>query len=774
MFKSISISLILAIVITIQLKAQDKATLSGYIKDAKTGETLIGAIVSISNTKNVCATNLYGFYSLSLLQGNYQVTFSYMGYKTQTLEVILHTSKVMNIELEEAVNQINEVVVSSKRPDENVKSSRMGFVDLDMKQAKTIPVVFGESDILKTLQLSTGVKSAGEGSSGFYVRGGSADQNLILLDEAPVYNASHLLGFFSVFNTDAIKNVEMIKGGMPANYGGRIASVVDVKMNEGNTKDYNVSGGIGLISSRITLQGPIKKDKASFIISGRRTYADLFTSMAPEKPLNNIGLYFYDLNAKANWEINQNNRIFLSGYFGRDVFNFDDRFGFDWGNSTATLRWNHLFSDKLFLNSSLIYSKYNYIIGMEVGSSRLDIKSGIEDINLKEDFTYFVNPDNSLKFGFNAIHHTFLPGEMSYGDKSMSNQLVISKRYALDNGIYILNDMKIGEKLKVNYGLRISNFNLLGPGDYYTYDTEGSVTDTLKFKEGEIVKTYTSLEPRISSSFMLTGESSVKASYARNYQNLHLLTKSTSSSPTDLWIPSSNIVKPQYADQYSLGYFRNFDKNNYSFSAEIYYKDMYNQIDYKNGADLTLNAYVESQLVFGIGRAYGLELSFEKKDGRFTGFINYTLSRTERSFDAINNGEWFSAKQDRTHDFNIMGMYKLSDRITLSATWVFYTGDATTFPAGKYRIDGYTANYYSKRNAERMPDYHRLDLGITIQGKKTSRYESNWNISLYNVYARKNAYTISFRERESNPLASEAVQMSLFSIVPSLTYNFKF
>jgi hypothetical protein len=754
--------------------AQAKATLSGYVKDAKTGETLIGAIVYTSDTKNACSTNLYGFYSLSLAQGNYQVMVSFIGYKTQTLGVELVASQVLNVELEETVSQLNEVVITSKRADEYVKSSSMGFVELDMKQAKAIPVIFGESDVLKTLQLSTGVKSAGEGSSGFYVRGGSADQNLILLDEAPVYNASHLLGFFSVFNTDALKNVEMIKGGMPANYGGRISSVVDVKMNEGNTKDYKVSGGIGLISSRITAEGPIKRDKASFIISGRRTYADLFISLMPEESISNMGLYFYDLNAKANWEIDQNNRIFLSGYFGRDVFNFNDRFGFDWGNSTATLRWNHLFSDRLFLNSSLVYSNYNYVIGMEVGSSRLDIKSGIEDINLKEDFSYFINPNNSLKFGFNIIHHTFLPGEMSYGNKSMSNQLVISKRYALDNGLYILNDRKFGEKLKVNYGLRISNFNLIGPGQYYNYDAVGITTDTLSYEEGDFVKTYNDLEPRISASYILNSQSSLKASYTRNYQNLHLLTKSTSSSPSDLWIPSSNIVKPQLADQYSLGYYRNFNNNTYNCSAEIYYKDMRNQIDYKNGADLTLNTNIESQLVFGKGRAYGLEVSVEKKEGRLTGFINYTLSRTERSFDAIDNGQWFAARQDRTHDLNIMGMYKLSERLTLSATWVFYTGDATTFPAGKYKIDGYTVNYYSDRNAERMPDYHRLDLGLTFQGRKKAHYESSWNFSLYNVYARKNAYTISFRESESNALATEAVRLSLFSIVPSITYNFKF
>jgi hypothetical protein len=754
--------------------AQRKVTLSGYVKDARNGENLIGASIYLSDANMGTSSNIYGFYSLTVPEGNHKVQISYVGYKTSEYEIDLRSAKILNIELQDAPNELQEVVVSLKSADMNIKSTRIGAVDLDVKQTRVVPVVFGEQDLLKTLQLKPGVKAAGEGSSGFYVRGGSSDQNLILLDEAPVYNASHLLGFFSVFNSDAIKNVELLKGSMPAIYGGRISSVLDLKMNEGNSKNYTLSGGIGLISSRLTVEGPIIKDSASFIISGRRTYADLFTKSLGDEQMKKIGLYFYDLNAKTNFIINQNNRLFLSGYFGRDVFNFNNRFGFEWGNATATLRWNHLISNKLFMNTSFIFSDYRYVIGMEMGSSRLDIKSGIMDFNLKEDMQYFLNPNNSLKFGFNTIHHTFYPGEMSFGDTLSTNRLVIEKRFAIENGVYLLNEMKAADKLKINYGLRISSFSLLGPGNYYVFDANGQVTDTSKYNQGDRVKTYLDWEPRISLNYMLNPTSSIKTSFTRSYQYLHLLSKTTSSSPSDLWIPSSNIVKPQHADQYSLGFFKNLNNNIYCFSSEVYYKNMYDLVDYKNGADLSLNELVESQLVFGKGRAYGIEFSVEKKEGKLTGWISYTLSRTERKFEAINNGSWFPAKQDRTHDFNIVGMFKLNDRLTLSASWIFYTGDAVTFPSGKYKIENYTVNYFSERNGERMPDYHRLDLGMTYTAKKTARYESSWSFSIYNAYARQNAYSISFREVENNPMMTEAVRLSLFSIVPSVTYNFKF
>lgn len=590
MRNKIAVFLMLFIIPFTTILAQKKVTLSGFIKDAGNGEVLIGAIVYVDELQSATASNIYGFYSLTVPPGNYKVQISYIGYNQVIREIQMESNKILNIELKEKINELQEIIVLSKAADDNVKSNRMGTIELDVKQSRTVPVVFGEQDILKTLQLSPGVKSASEGLSGYYVRGGTTDQNLILLDEAPVYNASHLLGFFSVFNSDAIKNAEMIKGAMPANYGGRISSALDIKMNEGNSKKYSVSGGLGLIASRLTVEGPIVRDSSSFILSGRRSYADMFMFLAPVEGMRKISLYFYDLNMKANYIINQNNRLYVSGYFGRDIFDFNNRFGFDWGNKTATLRWNHLFSDKLFLNSSFIYSDYNYVVGLEFGSTRLDIESSIRDFNIKEDFQYFINPKNSLKWGFNTIHHTFFPGEMSYGDKQMANQIVIEKRYALENGIYLLNDLKFNN-ININYGIRYSLFNILGPGNYYNFDENGEITDTTTYDNGKLVKTYHGYEPRVTLSYLLSNMSSIKIGYAKNYQYLHLLSKSTSTSPTDLWIPSSNIVQPQNADQYSAGYFHNFNNNALQFSTEIYYKSMYNMIDYKNGADSILKCF---------------------------------------------------------------------------------------------------------------------------------------------------------------------------------------
>jgi hypothetical protein len=759
---------------TNNLFGQKSATLSGYIKDGKTGEALIGATVYIPEKKTGVISNAYGFYSLTVTAGKYQVLYSYVGYKTNSVEMHLDSSKIQNADLFEEQTEIKEVVISAKNNDYNVQSNRMGIVSLDMKQIKQIPVVFGEQDILKTIQMTPGVKSAGEGSSGFYVRGGAADQNLILLDEAPVYNSSHLLGFFSVFNSDAIKNAELLKGGIPASYGGRASSVLDIKMNEGNMKKHSVSGGIGLISSRLALEGPIIKDKSSFIISGRRTYADVLVRSFGDEEMSNMGLYFYDLNAKANLIVNQNNRFYLSGYFGRDVFNFNNRFGFNWGNITTTLRWNHLFSDKLFMNSSAIYSNFDYKIGIEMGSNRLDVTSGIRDFNFKQDFQYFHNTNHSLKFGFNALHHTFFPGESSYSDNSIVNQLIIEKRYAFETGVYMQSDITLTQNFKANAGLRFSNFNLLGPGNYYSFNELGEITDTANYSSGKIVTSYYGWEPRATLAYMPTDESSFKISYTRMFQYLHLLSKSTSTSPSDLWIPSSNIVKPQYVDQYAMGYFQSLSQRRVTLSLEAYYKDLYNQVDYKNGADITINEMVESQLVFGKGKAYGLEFSLEKKEGKLNGWISYTLSRTERIFDEIDNGNAFPAKQDRTHDFNIIAIYQLFPKWSVSGTWVFYTGNAVTYPAGKYTIDGNTITYYTSRNGERMPDYHRLDIGITFTPKRKANRESCWNLSVYNVYARKNAYSISFRENADNPAVTEAVKLSLFSIVPSISYNFRF
>jgi hypothetical protein len=641
---------------------------------------------------------------------------------------------------------------------------------------------------MKTLQLMPGVKSGGEGSAGFFVRGGSSDQNLILLDEAPVYNASHLLGFFSVFNSDAIKDLNLYKGGMPAEYGGRLSSVMDIKMKDGNSKEMEVSGGIGLISSKLTIEAPIVKNKGSFIISGRRTYADMFLKLSSDEKQRDASLYFYDLNLKANYQINDNNRVFLSGYFGRDNLGFSDVFGFNWGNATGTLRWNHLFNDKLFSNTSFIYSHYNYKI--EIGSAGFKIASKIEDITLKEDFDYFLNDKNKIKFGGSIVHHTFDPGEISSTkEEALLNDTKIENRYSFESALYLSNEQKFGNLFTLTYGLRYSNFTQIGPGEIYSYNEDGDVADTTNYNKMESVVSYNGFEPRVAANYTLSESSSLKASYSRSYQYLHLLSNSSSGNPTDAWMPSSNNIKPEVADQVSLGYFKNLKHNAFEFSIETYYKILDNTIDYKTGAEVTLNPTVEGELLYGQGRAYGVEFFLKKKKGDFTGWISYTLARSENQFKEVNKGSWYPAKQDRTHDVSIVAMYALSERVKLSSSFVFYTGGAVTFPTGKYVIDNQTINLYSDRNGSRMPNYHRMDIGLTLDNKKfkeiknfetgeiekvKKKVESSWNFSLYNVYGRENAYSITFQENEDDPTRTEIIQLSLFKIIPSISYNFKF
>ena len=752
--------------------AQQHHTLSGYIRDAKTGEDIIGAHVMIKELPGKgSSTNTYGYYSITLPSGHYQVSTQYIGYTAQTQEVDLTQSQKVDFQLTELGKELSEVVVSSQRKNENITRLEMGVQKLDTKDLKNIPVLFGEKDVLKTIQLLPGIKSAGEGSSGFNVRGGATDQNLILLDEATVYNASHLMGFFSVFNSDAIKDISVYKGNEPAEYGGRLSSVLDIKMNEGNDKKFGGSGGIGLISSRLTAEGPIVKDKGSFIISARRTYADLFLVLSKDTSINNATLYFYDFNAKANYRINNKNRIFLSGYFGKDVLGLSNTYGINWGNSTATIRLNHLFSDRLFSNTSLIFSNYNYKININDGVE-MNIISRIQDYSLKQDFQLFARTNSTLKFGINSAVHNIIPGIITASStvdlKSLSN------KHAWENALYITHQYNFSDNLSVEYGARLSSFSLLGPGKFYTYDLDGNTTDTATYAKGKYIRTYIYIEPRATFNYILNQQSSLKASYSRNVQNLHLLSNSTSGSPTDLWIPSSNNVRPEVADQIALGYYRNFSDNKYEFFSEIYFKDLKNQIDYKNGAELNFNENAESQLLYGTGRAYGLEMFFKKKYGRLNGWISYTLSRTERKFTQINNGKYYPAKQDRTHDISIVGIYDLNKRWTFSATWVYNTGNAVTFPTGKYQVDGKTMFYYSNRNANRMPAYHRLDLGATWIVKKTKDFESSWTFSLYNAYNHENAYMITFRNNEFDPTRTEAVQTTLFKVIPSFSYNFKF
>ncbi|MEJ6980471.1 TonB-dependent receptor [Pedobacter sp. P351] len=763
----------LGILFSYRSHAQPRFSVNGIVKDAFSGETLIGANVKLLEMPSAgAASNTYGFYSISAATGQYTIQISYTGFQTQTRSIVLNQNLTINIDLN-PLNQLNEVIISSRPANERVTDPQMGLEKLNMESIKNVPVLFGEKDILKTIQLLPGIKSAGEGNSGFYVRGGSSDQNLILLDEANVYNASHLLGFFSTFNSDAIKDVSVYKGGMPSQYGGRLASVLDIRMNEGNRNKYTAEGGIGLIASRLKLEGPVENGKGSFMVSGRRTYADLFLKLSSDSTLKSSQLYFYDLNAKANYKINSKNTIYLSGYFGQDVLGIKGTFSLDWGNTTATMRWNHLINSKIFSNTTLIYSDYNYAIENFDNRSDFKVTSIIKDWNLKQDYQYFSGNNHTLRFGLNANHHQIRPGNITSSETSSVNDKQIEKRKGLEFAAYVSDEWKIN-KLNLVYGLRLSSFVLIGPGTFFTYDRNGMVSSSESFTGGKPVKQYFVPEPRISASYQLAENKSLKTSYTRNSQYLHLLSNSTSALPTDLWVMSSNNIKPQIADQVAWGYYQNFAENKYELSAEVYYKKMRNQIEYKNAANLRGNEKVESELIFGDGRAYGLEFFFKKRLGDFNGWIGYTLSRTERKFAEISDNNYFPSKQDRTHDLSLVGIYKISNRWTFSGTFVYNTGNAITFPSGKYQVDEKTMFYYTERNGYRMPDYHRLDVNATLDGKPGKKYQSSWTFGFYNAYNRHNAYTIDFQDNPDDPSKTQAVQTALFGVIPSVTWNFKF
>jgi TonB-dependent receptor-like protein/carboxypeptidase-like protein len=753
----------------------EKYSVSGTVKSARTGETILGATIRVASPSTGAASNEYGFYSLTLPEGRYLLEVSAVGFAGKAVDINLSASITVNIQMDEEAKGLQEVTVTAATNSRSLKSPQMGLEKLNIKETKNIPVIFGERDILKTVQLLPGIKAAGDGNSGFYVRGGSADQNLILLDEAPVYNASHLLGFFSTFNSDAIKNVAVYKGGMPAQYGGRLSSVLDIKMNDGNNKDMNVSGGVGLIAARLNIEGPIQNDKSSFLISGRRTYADMFLKLSSDTNISRSKLYFYDLNAKANYIFGDKDRLYLSGYFGRDVLSQNNQAGINWGNTTATLRWNHLFNSKLFSNTSLIYSNFDYKINVNQDGNKFNIFSQIRDLNFKEELQWYAGSKNTINTGINAIYHTIRPGEISaVGNDAGVNSITLPWRYSVESAVYATNTWKPAERFSLTYGLRVSAFTILGKGDYYNFDASGNVTDTMHYSPGQVVKTYVNPEPRVAASFQVNNSTSVKASYTRNTQYLHLVSNSTTASPTDKWVGSTNVIKPEIADQYSVGYYKNLSDDKYELTVEAYYKDMQNQIDYRNGANIYTNTPIETQLLYGIGRAYGIEFLLKKKVGKFTGWVSYTLSKSERKINGINNDQWYNAKQDRTHDIAIVGMYELNKKWTFSANWVFYTGDAVTFPNGKYTVDGNVYFYYTNRNGYRMPNYHRLDLGATCQLKKHKHFSSELAFSIFNAYGRQNAYQIDFRQGKNDPNITEAVQTSLFTFVPSISYNFKF
>jgi len=754
--------------ITYQIKAQENTTVNGTVKDILTGESIIGAVIKIDQLANVVVTsNEYGFYAISLPRGKYDLRISFVGYEEKRIPILLNGPFIANVFLE-SKNQLAEVVVASKRKDDNLTKAQIGTETLNMQSISKVPVIFGEKDVLKTIQLLPGVKSAGEGNSGFYVRGGAADQNLILLDEAPVYNASHLLGFFSTFNSDAIKDATLIKGNGPAQYGGRLSSVLDVKMKEGNNKNYTFNGGLGLISSRLSIEGPIQEDKSSFILSGRRTYADVFLK-ATEKFKDNI-LYFYDLNAKANYKIDDKNRIYFSGYFGKDELGLGSSFRINWGNKTGTIRWNRIINSQLFLNTSFIYSDYSYNVGLKNGETNFNVNSNIKDVNLKQDYTFYLNPKNTIRYGFNSILHTITPSVFS---GTVNNNINKVGRNGLENAVYFNNNFKANQQLTLDYGVRISAYSIMG-GDLYNVYNDNVITRSILLQKNEFGKTYINIEPRFTSNYRINDLSSLKIAYARNVQHLHLLSNATAASPSDQWIGNSYNIKPELADQTSIGYARNFKNNTYELGAELYYKRMQNQLDYKDGTNINTIADVESALLYGVGRAYGFEFLAKKKTGLFSGWISYTLSKTERKIAGINEGNWYNAKQDRTHDVSIVTILELNPKWTISGVFVYSTGNAVTFPTGKYAFGEQTIYQYANRNANRMPDYHRLDLSVTYENKNKKNNVGSWNFSLYNVYGRENAYRISFQDDPLDNSKTQIIQTALFRWVPSITYNFKF
>ncbi len=759
-----------------------KVTLSGYMRDAATGESIVAGTVYIKEADQGVQTNTYGFYSVSVPPGKYTVAYSYVGYKPILKEIDLTTNLTYTAELQ-SNTQLKEVEITGDRKDENVKNSEMGTISLSIERIKNLPVLFGEVDVLKTLQLLPGVQSAGEGNSGFYVRGGGPDQNLVLLDEATIYNTGHLFGFFSVFNSDAIKDVTLVKGGAPAYYGGRLSSVVDVSMKEGNMKKYHVDGGIGLIASRLTIEGPIKKDKGSFMIAGRRTYVDAIARPF-SKRLENTGYYFYDLNLKTNYKFGEKDRLYLSGYWGVDKFKFANERGtfkadVPWGNKTATLRWNHQFSSKIFANTTLVYNDYNFASNFSQNNFAIKISSGIRDYNAKTDFDYYTSNNHHFKAGLAYTWHKFIPNQVSGQIDTIrlepNNAFV---KYAHETGVYILDDFDISKWLKINVGIRYSWFQQVGPYTSYTRDFNGYKTDSIVYGKGKSIKDYGGWEPRFNTRIQLNDVSSLKTSISRTYQYLHLVSNNGSTLPTDVWVPSTYTVKPQAAWQYSMGYFRNFLDDRLETSVEIYYKDMENQVQYKDGYVPNSLEDPELSYVFGKGRAYGAEFFINKTRGKFTGWIGYTLAWTNLTFPKLNNGETFPAKYDRRHDLSLVGSYQFNKKWTVSTVFVFGSGNTITLPTAYYFIQGELSQLYSKLNNYRLPPYHRLDFSVTYtpQRAKPRKWQGSWTLSIYNIYNRKNPYFlyVDTEGTVGTGIKVKVYQVSIMPILPSITYNFKF
>lgn len=772
-------------------KAQEKFTLFGTITEASSNETLIGVSIAIPELQTGVITNEYGFYSLTLPKGNYTLIVSYIGFNEVKKEIDLTKDTTLNLQLNEAVEELNEVILTEDIEKVNIRKPQMSVNSLSSSSIKKIPAILGEADVLKSILLLPGVTSAGEGASGFNVRGGSVDQNLILLDEATIYNSSHLFGFFSVFNPDAIKDLKLYKGGIPAKYGGRISSVLDIYQKEGNSKKFKANGGIGIVSSRLLLEGPLKKDKGAFLIGGRSSYAHLFLPLFD----NDNKAYFYDLNTKLNYKINKNNNLYASGYFGRDVFSISNSFINTYGNSVINLRWNHLFSDKLFSNLSLIYSDYFY--GLELDFVGFKWNSGIQNFNLKYDFKNYISNNLKLNYGINNTYYRFNPGEIK-PNRSDSGILTnkLTDKYANEFAAYVDAEHKITNNLTLQYGLRWSNFTRLGQDELYIYENDQAVnfnTDFQiyesaepigkeRFKRSAQITTFNNLEPRLALSYALDNNNSVKASYNHMAQYLHLLSNTSSPTPLDVWAPSGKYIKPQILDQYAIGYFKNFKNDNYSLEVEGYYKDVDNRIDYIDGANLIANDAIEQVILNGKMRSYGLEFMFKKNSGKLNGWLSYTLSKSEQQTPGrtteetgINNGKWYTTSFDKTHDVSLNASYDLNEKWSFNSNLIYQSGQPTNYPIGQFEYKNLSIPIYSDRNSQRLPSYHRLDISATLTPRKNKnrKLQAQWIFGIYNLYNRKNAASIAFSRNEDTG-NNEALRTSIFGVVPSVTYNFKF
>jgi len=773
----------------------DKFSISGYVRDAKNGEALFGATIYIREIEGGTSTNSYGFYSVTLEEGSYIVECRYLGYTTTEIQVSMNENVELNILLEEFNRELEEVVVYGQVDPSNLDINQISVNRLDIKTVNKIPAFLGEVDIIQSIQLLPGISTVGEGTSGFNVRGGSVGQNLILLDESPVFNSSHLMGFFSVFNPDAVRDIQLYKGGMPAKYGGRISSIMDIRMKDGNSKRFALQGGIGTIFSRLAIEAPIIKDKSSFIISGRRSYIDVLAKPFVDEFDEETQFYFYDLTLNAHYDFNENNKIYLSGYLGRDVFKVNAVQGFQWGSTMASLRWNHLFNKKLFSNFNFIYSDYDYELAFfDDVIDRLEWNSKIQVLSFKPQFTYFINTRNMIDFG----------GEFNFYSISTANGLVVSnfdstlvqlpKKYAAEWNLYINNELFLLNAIALNYGLRGAGYLYLGPGYIYNFENiiQGKrklLVSKKRVPDREIIQQYFNLEPRISINYQINSISSFKASYSRLSQNLHLISNTTATNPLDIWIPSTNNIRPEIGNQYGLGYLRNIGKQNViNVSVEAFYRSNNNQIDYIDGAQIYINEFIEGELLSGKGRSYGLEFYVEKVTGKFQGWISYTLGRAEMKVAGINNDDWYPTRYDQLHNLKIAGFYKLNERWSFSSTFTFLSGTPTTFPTTRLVVQDYLIpyNYFYSRNNERIPNYHRLDIAVTLNSKKYNkkgkekRYRDYWVFGFYNLYARENPFSTYFSQGTDRPVPGEpipsfATQLAIIgTLVPGISYNFRF